>query len=259
MDFDTHEENKESLRPSLGDRLINTVIFSRRGLVLLLLLALFATILSLLPPEARRLLLVSLYLQRSVVLLLLAFVLITLSLLWGAGQSFDAWLFTKINQHWYQSVWNDRLLLWLSQVGSGVFSFVLAAGAYLLNRRQMAAELALGSLTLWLVVEGVKALVERSRPFTLLAGARLVGWRERGRSFPSGHTSQAFYLAAVLAFHFEGGPLQTAVIYSLAVLVAYSRVYLGVHYPRDVLAGAVLGSVWGILTALLNPFWSSGV
>lgn len=57
-------------------------------------------------------------------------------------------------------------------------------------------------------------------------------------SFPSGHATVAFACATVLAL---AVPRLAAPLYALAALIAFSRVYVGVHYPGDVLAGAVLG------------------
>ena len=44
-------------------------------------------------------------------------------------------------------------------------------------------------------------------------------------------------------------------LYAVAALVGFTRVYVGAHYPRDVIAGMVLGSVWGILANLVDPYW----
>jgi membrane-associated phospholipid phosphatase len=44
-------------------------------------------------------------------------------------------------------------------------------------------------------------------------------------------------------------------VYGIAGLVAFTRVYVGAHYPRDVIAGAILGSVWGIVSVLVAPYF----
>ena len=64
-------------------------------------------------------------------------------------------------------------------------------------------------------------------------------------SFPSGHAATSFACAATLAWL---TPLSPIALYTLAALIAFSRVYVGVHYPLDVLGGAALGL--GVATAL---------
>ena len=64
-------------------------------------------------------------------------------------------------------------------------------------------------------------------------------------SFPSGHAATSFACAATLAWL---TPLSPIALYALAALIAFSRVYVGIHYPLDVLAGAALGL--GVATAL---------
>ena len=64
-------------------------------------------------------------------------------------------------------------------------------------------------------------------------------------SFPSGHAATSFACAATLAWL---TPLSPVALYALAALIAFSRVYVGVHYPLDVIGGAALGV--GVATAL---------
>jgi len=73
---------------------------------------------------------------------------------------------------------------------------------------------------------------------------RVLGPKYRNRSFPSGHTNTAFSAAAFLVILFGRVYLFAFIP---ALLVGYSRIYLGVHFPFDVIAGAILGSVmiWG--------------
>jgi len=85
---------------------------------------------------------------------------------------------------------------------------------------------------------GLKQLVDRPRPETTLPQADPL-LHASGPSFPSGHATTAFAGATILALL-----LRRAVpaLFVLAAGIAFSRVYVGVHYPSDVLAGAVLGS-----------------
>ena len=206
-------------------------------------------------PQARSALIVSLIANQPLIVLLLGFGLIALSLLWSVGQRLDAWVFTALNLRGYHSLWMDRAMWLTTQLGSMGLAAVLAAGAYVLGNRPYAIDLTLGTLTLWLVVEVVKALTDRARPFNLLRETRVIGWRAPGLSFPSGHTSQTFFVVALSISHFDL-PVGIAVgLYGIAALVAFTRVYVGAHYPRDAVAGAILGSVWGILSVLIAPYF----
>ncbi len=91
----------------------------------------------------------------------------------------------------------------------------------------------------------VKKLASRPRPFAALPGVvRLIAPPDEF-SFPSGHTAGAFVMLSVVGHALSVLAVPLAL---LACLVGLSRVYLGVHYPSDVLAGAALGSASGILS-----------
>jgi membrane-associated phospholipid phosphatase len=177
------------------------------------------------------------------------------SLVWSAGQRLDTWIFLFFNLRGYHRKWLDRVMWLATQVGNMLTAFLLAGLFFVLNTRRLAVEVILGTLTLWLLVETLKALTDRARPFLDLEKTRVIGWRERGRSFPSGHTAQTFFLMTVLSHRFQLGMEGTVALYAVAVLVGFTRMYVGAHYPRDVIGGAVLGSVWGILATFVDPYW----
>jgi membrane-associated phospholipid phosphatase len=204
------------------------------------------------PGQVRDALLRGILAQPFMTAMLIIFGLLALSLLWSAGQRVDAWAFLFINFRGRRPPWLDGAMLGLTQLGSALAPAGLAIGLFLANESDLAYEVILGSLTLVLVVELAKIIFRRSRPFVRLTQTRIVGYRARGRSFPSGHTSQAFYLAALLLKHFHLGIEAAVGLYLLAVLVAVTRMYIGAHYPRDVLAGAILGSVWGLLGVVMD-------
>jgi len=97
----------------------------------------------------------------------------------------------------------------------------------------------------------LKVWFERPRPFMALTDTRLVMpvtvLSDFG--FPSGHATNSMAVAALLAL--TAGRLMGAVAVAAAVLVCLSRVYIGVHYPLDVAAGALLGALiaWALLLA----------
>jgi membrane-associated phospholipid phosphatase len=193
--------------------------------------------------------------------MLVSFALIAVSLVWTSGQRLDTAVFLFFNLHGYHKKWLDRVMWMMTQIGHMVTALLLAALFFILHYRGLAFMIILGTLTLWLVVESIKAVTNRTRPFLSLRETRVIGWQEPGRSFPSGHTSQTFFLATILTItplrqEFGPGLGVPIALYTVAVLVGFTRVYVGAHYPRDVMAGAVLGSIWGILATLVDPFLS---
>jgi len=208
----------------------------------------------LLPPDIRTVFWHSLQSQAILVIMLLVFSLVAISLVWSAGQRVDAWVFLTFNLRWARPHWLDHIMLGFTQVGNGLTTLAIAIILFLASERYLAYELILGTLTLWLVVELVKFLIHRSRPFIRLAQARIVGYRARGRSFPSGHTSQTFFMATLMVQHFHASVWLAILLYSIALLVGITRMYVGAHYPRDVLAGAILGSAWGLLGVMVDGY-----
>ena len=87
----------------------------------------------------------------------------------------------------------------------------------------------------------LKQAVHRPRPFETLSGVIALDG-ENTSSFPSGHTANAFYGAAFLSEFYKKF---SGVFYFLGLVVFISRIYLGVHYPSDALAGAVIGFILG--------------
>jgi decaprenylphosphoryl-5-phosphoribose phosphatase len=88
----------------------------------------------------------------------------------------------------------------------------------------------------------VKWLVRRARPVLEAELPHLVPTLS-GRSYPSAHASTSFAAARALS-----EPLPAAPVYAVAVAMALTRPYLGVHYPSDIVAGALLGDAMGHLT-----------
>ena len=94
---------------------------------------------------------------------------------------------------------------------------------------------------------GIKPLFERDRPFKVMEDVRkLVG--AHGYSFPSSHAANTFAAGDFLALRFR----RWWPILLLPVLVGYSRVYVGVHYPLDVAGGALLGGAIAALFVLID-------
>ena len=94
------------------------------------------------------------------------------------------------------------------------------------------------ALTMSFVNTLLKYAVQRDRPPTIILDPEPLMEVPTTSSFPSGHTSTSFACAYVIS---RLAPRLTVYVFALATLIGFSRIYVGVHYPLDVLAGAILG------------------
>jgi membrane-associated phospholipid phosphatase len=134
---------------------------------------------------------------------------------------------------------------------AGIVAVVLLTIIYIVARNRSVLPVAAGALAAglgWALAHVGKAVASRARPYDAVAGAVLRQQPAHGSSFPSSH--MAITLAIVIALvPFLARPLAAAGI-AYAIGIGWSRIYLGVHYPLDVLGGAGLGAVAGGLVLL---------
>ena len=147
-------------------------------------------------------------------------------------------LFVKYNMH---GLIMDKVMILATYLGNGGIVWIIIAAILICNPKyRKVGFMALAALILSGILgdEILKNVVRRARPLDTISTMNILIPRPLSYSFPSGHTMSSFAVAGVLAKHFKKYAIE---FISLASLIAFSRVYLYVHYPTDVLAGAILG------------------
>ena len=170
----------------------------------------------------------------------------------------DATLFVQIN-HLPHPKRLDRLISSFSWLMTGGHSWILfiAANALFDRKRAVRACRILPALYLatYTVEIPIKKYFRRRRPFISIVRAIVVGRKPGSYSFPSGHSAAAFAGATLLQACY---PRARPILFAIALLVAFSRVYLGAHYPGDVLSGSLAGaSLAKAYRALLHRFFGN--
>lgn len=141
----------------------------------------------------------------------------------------------------------DFVMPMLSMLGEfGALWIVLGLIFLLFRKTRRMGVLMLISMAVTFVIGdcGIKNLVQRIRPCNVREYISIPVSRPHSYSFPSGHSAQAFSAGMMIFLHHKGWGIATLV---LAVGIAFSRLYNYVHFPTDVLAGALLGILMAIL------------
>lgn len=163
---------------------------------------------------------------------------------------FDVSVFHFINANMANPIF-DFLMPLITSIGSGEFLFALAMGIMVFapKDKKIAGIYILAGLTVtYYAVDVLKGATAIPRPYIALADARLIVPKVGGGSFPSGHTAMAFLAATVLAKYFG----HVYALFAIAAAVAFSRIYIGVHYLSDVISGAPLGIIIGLALFIIS-------
>ena len=173
-------------------------------------------------------------------------------------QNLDGEILLQIQQHLRTDMLTP-LMKFVTFLGNGGWFWILCAVVLLaVPKTRKTGYAAVLSLIFGVIVTNLllKNIVARPRPFAEIEALIPLIAKPTDFSFPSGHTTASFAVALVMLRMLPKKIGIPAVV--LAALVAFSRLYLGVHYPTDVLAGfvvALVGSslaVWGVRTKLGN-------
>ena len=160
--------------------------------------------------------------------------------------------FTSAN--FFHAPWLDQFFIKYTLLGDGLFCIILIILLFLLGKRRVSLKLLLSFAISGILAQVLKQLFAEPRPLVFMHGFPyryfIDGVTNSGiNSFPSGHTTTAFAMACTLSFNEETRRWSWAYLL-LAILVGYSRIYLGQHFSIDILGGSLLG----ILTAFFVEY-----
>jgi len=136
----------------------------------------------------------------------------------------------------------DRVFVTVTELGSMYAAGAAALTLTVLGKRRAATRAFAAASATWLVLQGMKKLVDRPRPIDVDDGsARQLVARPNGMSWPLSHPAVLTTFTRVASRELGSGSLVTGALSALDATVATSRVYLGVHYPSDVASGLLIG------------------
>ena len=152
-------------------------------------------------------------------------------------------------QEYLRADWLTPVMLVITKLGSIGFIWVVMSFLMLLFKKTRWIGLAgLGAIFFSLCVNNIvlKNLFARTRPYEVVDGLILLTKKASDFSFPSGHAGTSFAAAAAIYCMSKHRIKILAII--LAALIAFSRLYIGIHYPTDVIAGVLTGTMCGLLS-----------
>lgn len=171
-------------------------------------------------------------------------------------QGFDAAAFKLVNTG-LAHPWLDPVMLAATGLGTGIAQIALCFGLITLGwyrdtldvRRAGYAAL-IACVMSCVVIALAKGIWCRPRPILALFDVRIVGGPLYVNSFPSGHTLTIWASAVAVCVFL---PKMRRLLYPLAALTGFSRIYVGAHFPLDVIFGGLLGAVVGACSASFIP------
>ncbi len=146
----------------------------------------------------------------------------------------------------------DKIMMFVTYLGEGGFIWILCGIILLIFKKTRIIGISLLlslAFTFLLSQVVIKNIVNRPRPYLIVDGIKLLIAPPLGSSFPSSHSATAFASAMAL-FHFN--KVYGAIALAFAAVVAFSRIYLCVHFLSDVVVGSILGVITGAVITHLS-------
>lgn len=159
--------------------------------------------------------------------------------------------------------WHDKPLdyvfIGVTLLGDGWFAIALVVLLFVFRKRFLSLMVLSSYALSGIIAQIIKNLYDSPRPAKFLGSGEysyfIDGITLRNySSFPSGHTTTAFALAAALAFSIKNKNYSIGLLL-IAALIGYSRIYLGQHFMQDVLAGSVIGVMSAVICELFLYNW----
>ncbi len=160
---------------------------------------------------------------------------------------FDTPIFRLVNS--WNSPLSDQVWLALTALGDGLVCGIIVGAFIVVNPRVAAIGIPLLLLSS-LTVNFIKAVFPSLRPAELLGSVHVVGPLLRSGSFPSGHAAAAMAAGLSIASYCSSGPVRAIAVF-VAFLIGVSRIFVGAHYPKDVLAGIICALILFLIVRAL--------
>lgn len=157
-------------------------------------------------------------------------------------QRFDKYILKFTDKH-FRRLGVDKAMTYITRLGDMGFIWIALATILIAKRdyKKYGIMVVFALMLTTILGEGIlKNLIKRLRPHTDAIATKLLISKPITYSFPSGHTASSFAAAVILA---KISIIFGVFAFSMASLIAYSRVYLHVHYPTDIVGGIILGFI----------------
>lgn len=176
-------------------------------------------------------------------------------------QNIDRIILQYIQNNFHSPAMDNVMVIFTHLGEQGLVWIAIALLLMIRKKTRYVSFIVLGALLLNALLGEVilKNVIQRARPFAGMTKESLLIAKPLSYSFPSGHTASSFAAAGVLSNYYKK---YAPVFFILASLIAFSRLYLYVHYPTDVLGGIILGLISSRIAiyafSRLKSMYSSG-